>query len=224
MTGAGGYLIGSVPWAYVIGRWHGIDIRCHGSGNVGATNVSRVLGRKWGVTCFLLDFAKGLLPVGLVRLALETRAPGWSAGAAEGLLLVAVFAPVIGHNWSVFLGFRGGKGVAVSAGALMGLSPWAVLICLGLWLVVFETSRIVSLASILAAVALPVAAWGLTRTGRADHSPLVLLLLAALALLVVARHRTNLQRLLAGTEPRFVRKNEDEPTSPDPASRPEPEK
>jgi glycerol-3-phosphate acyltransferase PlsY len=219
----GGYLIGSIPWAWLIGRGHGIDIRRHGSGNVGATNVSRVLGKRWGVLCFALDFLKGFLPVLAAHLFLA-HAEQASAGEHNLLLIVAVFAPIAGHNWPVFLGFRGGKGVSVSAGALTALTPWAVLAVGLVWLAVFEVSRYVSLASVLAAAALPVAAWTLDRTGVAPCSPPILGLLVGLALLVVLKHHSNLRRLLAGTETKFVRKKDDghaatpQPSTPESSS------
>jgi len=216
----GGYLIGSIPWAWIIGRGHGIDIRQHGSGNVGATNVSRVLGKRWGVLCFALDFLKGFLPVLAAHLVLA-HAGQASTGERDLLLIVAIFAPIAGHNWSVFLGFRGGKGMSVSAGALTALTPWAVLLCGLVWLVAFETSRYVSLASVLAALALPIAAWTLDRTGLAHCSPSILGLFVVLALLVVLKHRSNLRRLLAGTEAKFARKDKGHAATPQPPPAPE---
>ncbi len=210
---AGGYLAGSVPWAYVIGRCHGLDIRREGSGNVGATNVSRVLGKRWGVLCFALDFLKGLLPVLAAQLWVAHGGMAPSPAERDTLLIIAAFAPIAGHNWSVFLGFRGGKGVAVSAGALAALVPLPVLAAGLLWLAVFEASRYVSLASVTAALALPFAAWGAGRAGLAEVSPAILGLLAVLALLVVIKHRGNLRRLRDGNEPRFIR-----PPSPEEAS------
>jgi len=217
----GGYLLGSVPWAYLIGRAHGIDIRRAGSGNVGATNVSRVLGKRWGVLCFALDFLKGLLPVAAAQACLKAGWPEATAASRDALLMAAVCAPIAGHNWPVFLGFRGGKGVAVSAGALAALVPLPVLAAGLLWLAVFEASRYVSLASVCAALALPFAAWGASRVGLAAASPAILGLLAALALLVVVKHRANLRRLRDGSEPRFLRTS-GTPTPPSPhASHPE---
>lgn len=202
---AGGYLTGSVPWAYLIGRFHGIDIRREGSGNVGATNVSRVLGKRWGVLCFALDFLKGLLPVVVAQIHLAHGGMTPSSAERDMLLIIAAFAPIAGHNWPIFLGFRGGKGVAVSAGALSALVPLPVLAAGLLWLAVFETSRYVSLASVAAALALPFAAWGAGQAGLADASPSILGLLTVLALLVVIKHRANLRRLRDGSEPRFTR-------------------
>lgn len=205
VVAVGGYLLGSLPWAYLIGRGHGIDIRRHGSGNVGATNVSRVLGRNWGILCFGLDFLKGLVPVLAAQMLFAATAE-WPKAGSEVLLIVAIIAPIAGHNWSVFLGFHGGKGVAVSTGALTALTPWAVLIAGAIWLLVFETSRYVSLASVLAAVVFPFAACGLSYAGISRQAPFTLGLLVVLSLLVVVRHRGNLRRLLAGTEAKFVRK------------------
>ncbi len=187
---AAAYLLGSVPFALLIGKLHGLDIRQHGSGNVGATNVVRVLGRGPGLGCFVLDFFKGVLPV-VASLLLAL--PLW------GVLLAAA-AAILGHSKSLFLGFKGGKSVATGAGALVALAPLAGLGALAVWAAVFLLSRLVSLASIAAALALPVLML-LTR-----QSLEVVAFSLVVSLYVVARHRENIRRLREGTEPRMERK------------------
>ena len=212
-----GYLLGSIPWAYIIGKFNGIDIRKHGSGNVGATNVLRVLGNGWGYTCFALDFLKGALPV----LAATLLAPNPDATGSQGCCMldayapvIAVFATVAGHVWPVWLKFKGGKGVATAAGTLVPLAPLPALAALLVWVVAFKISRYVSLASIIAAAALPLAAFGM-RFGEINPFPLVtygrlatglLWVCIVLSVLVIAKHHSNIRRLLNGTENRFAKK------------------
>lgn len=185
------YLLGSIPFALIIGRLHGIDIRQHGSGNVGATNVVRVLGRGPGILCFLLDFLKGVAPV-LTSMGLGL--PLWTA-------ILGATAAILGHSRSIFLKFKGGKSVATGAGAIVALAPLAGLGALVIWGLVFLRTRIVSLASITAALSLPVIT-GLTRQPWE-----VVAFSAVAAFYVVIRHRENIRRLRAGTEPRMERKN-----------------
>ncbi len=186
----GSYVLGSVPFALLIGRMHGVDIRQHGSGNVGATNVVRVLGRGPGILCFVLDFLKGVAPV----------AAGLLLGLPLWGVLLAAAATILGHSRSIFLGFKGGKSVATGAGTIVAMAPLAGLGALALWAVVFSTSRIVSLASITAALALPV----LTLLTR---QPLEVVAFSAVAAFyVIIRHRENIRRLREGKEPRMERK------------------
>jgi glycerol-3-phosphate acyltransferase PlsY len=195
-----GYVVGSTPWGLLIGKFNGLDIRRHGSGNIGATNVRRVLGRDWGITCFALDFLKGLVPVLLCA--------SWAAEgtrAAELAKLLAAGSAVLGHVFPFWLRFKGGKGVATTIGALLAVAFWPVVICLVVWLAMFYLSRYVSVASLSAAVALPVAHIALRR-GAAFGPTLVLLL--ALAALIVVRHRANIRRLIEGTEHRFGHKGQ----------------
>ncbi len=195
------YLCGSIPWGLLIGRLNGLDIRAQGSGNIGATNVRRVLGRNWGIACFILDFLKGLVPV-LVCGSLGGRLPI----GGESARLLAAAAAVSGHVFPVWLRFRGGKGVATTIGAVLAVAPWSVLVALAAWMVLFHTTRYVSVASLSAAVMLPlgyVAARGIR--GRPCWTPTLVLLLV-LATLIVLRHRTNIKRLCEGTENRFERK------------------
>lgn len=185
-----GYLIGSVSFAVLIAKSRGVDIFKVGSGNPGATNVLRVLGKPAGYTCFLLDAFKGAAAV-LIGFGL-----GRGGSQDQLLAILALAAAILGHSYSLFLGFRGGKGVATTVGGLICLVPWVMLIGLLLWIIVFFATRYVSLASIVLGASLPVSAW-LLRVG----GPSTLLCLV-LALLIIVRHRSNIQRLLAGTENR----------------------
>ena len=194
------YLIGAIPFGFLIGKCKGVDIRKEGSCNIGATNVTRVVGKWWGKLCFLCDFLKGFLPVFAVSFLKDV--PQWYG------VLIAVLT-VAGHIFPVYLKFKGGKGVSTAGGAVMALSPLSVVCAAVVWVVTFLIGRYVSLASILAAVVLPFAAWGLTYAGFQLSLP-VLILLIFLAVLTVWRHRSNIQRLLNGTENRFDRKKKEE--------------
>lgn len=201
LIAVGSYLIGSIPFGYLAGRLCGIDIRTKGSGNIGATNALRVLGKKWGYAVFLLDFLKAWLPVKLALgwgIALMVH-PASAPGALAGL------CALLGHSFPVWLGFKGGKGIASSAGVMVGLFSLAVfLVCLGMWLLLFTVTRYVSIASIVAAVSLPAAVGILVLLHRADW--LGFTVSVVMAALAIWRHRSNIVRLSAGTEPRFERK------------------
>lgn len=192
----GAFLIGSVPTGYLVARAKGVDIRRHGSGNIGATNVFRTLGKPLGILVFFVDALKGFGAVWLANHFGEV-CP-WTG-------IVAAVAAIAGHNYTPWLGFKGGKGIATSAGVLLALMPWAVLAIAVVWFVVFKVSRYVSLASICAAAALPVAVGALWCAGCGGSGPLLgfALLISALA---IWRHRSNIGRLRAGTESRFERK------------------
>ena len=189
-----GYFLGSIPFGYIVGKMRGIDIREHGSGNIGATNVFRTMGRKWGVLVFVLDALKGVLAVRLAMIFGE----GWAVGGPELFGILAGLACFLGHCFPVWLKFKGGKGIAPAAGILIGLIWPAVLICTGVFLLVFLTSRYVSLGSIVTAVALPIATYFLQ--GGFTLTFWFTLLISALA---IWRHRGNIARLWAGTEHRF---------------------
>ncbi len=197
------YLIGSIPSGYLASRIAGIDIRKVGSGNIGATNVTRTLGRRYGYPVFLVDFAKGALAVWVVILLTRRAQPNLTSTEMYGIL--AAISCVLGHVFPVWLGFKGGKGVATSAGTLFGLMPLAALIGLGVWVVVFELTRYVSVASITAAMVLPIAIFALTYANQPNSLALFYFSLCLTAV-VVLRHRSNLFRLARGTEPRFKRK------------------
>jgi glycerol-3-phosphate acyltransferase PlsY len=198
IIGAGfiAYLVGAIPTGYLLARLKGVDIRKVGSGNIGATNVYRSVGKGWGILTFILDFLKGYLPAALFpvlgqNLSLEIN--------SAYLSLLGGCMAVIGHNWPVYLRFRGGKGMATGAGALLGFAPLAMLIGAVCWLVFFLATRYVSLASILAAVSIMACSWWLYR-----EQVLIPVALSAMGVIVIWRHKTNLQRLFAGTEYRFV--------------------
>lgn len=203
----GAYLLGSIPWGFIIGKLNGVDVRQVGSKNIGATNVTRCVGKMAGKLCFALDFIKGALPV----LAAQYVFAG-NHFLQEISVIAALLATVIGHMFPIFLNFKGGKGVSTAAGAILALAPFPLLIALVVWVVVFLVSRYVSLASISAAAVLPIVAWVCYLTeanfGRLSNSPLVLVFLTLVAVLAIVRHRSNIQRLLNGTENRFGKKSE----------------
>ena len=193
LAALGAFLLGSIPTGYLVARAKGVDIRQHGSGNIGATNVFRTLGKPLGVLVFFFDALKGF---GAVWLASHFGEAGPWTG------IVAAVAAIAGHNYTPWLGCKGGKGIATSAGVLLALMPWAVLAIALVWIVVFKVSRYVSLASICAAAALPLAVGALWFAGCGGNGPLLAfaLLISALA---IWRHRSNIERLRAGTESRF---------------------
>ena len=193
LVALGAFLLGSIPTGYLVARAKGVDIRQHGSGNIGATNVFRTLGKPLGVFVFMVDALKGFAVVWLA---------GRFGGASDWAGIIAAVAVIAGHNYTPWLGFKGGKGIATSAGVLLALMPWAVLCIAIVWFVVFKVSRYVSLASISAAAALPLAVAALWSAGCGGNGPLLgfSVLISALA---IWRHRTNIQRLRAGTESRF---------------------
>lgn len=193
------YLCGSIPFGLLIGKFNGIDIRLHGSHNIGATNVRRILGRDWGIACFLCDFLKGLLPVLFVSSLAGAGNENWGE-------LLAVIGSICGHCFSVWLKFKGGKGVATSLGAVIGVSLWPVLGAALVWYLFFLKTRIVALASIAAAVAMPVISilMYLLWPGHM-HGPAILLM-TVIAALIVWRHKENIQRMMAGKENSFKKK------------------
>jgi acyl phosphate:glycerol-3-phosphate acyltransferase len=198
----GSYLLGSIPFGYLAGRLVGIDIRQAGSGNVGATNVVRVLGKRYGYPVFALDFLKGFGAVKISMLIAPGWPPEWNSPEIFGIL--AAMSSVLGHLYPPWLKFKGGKGVATSAGALLALTPIATLIGVGIWIIVFWLTRYVSLASMTAAVVLPIV---ILVVGYQDQNKKPLIYSSAcVAAVVVWRHRSNLSRLIRGTEPRFTRK------------------
>jgi glycerol-3-phosphate acyltransferase PlsY len=201
----GSYLLGSIPFGYLAGRLGGIDIRKTGSGNVGATNVVRVLGKRYGYPVFVLDFLKGFVAVKISMLMSPGRPPEWNSPDIFGI--VAAMCSVLGHAYSPWLMFKGGKGVATSAGALLALTPLATLIGITIWIIVFWASRYVSLASIAAAVVLPIVI-PIVGSHNQNSGKLLLYTSVCVAAVVIWRHRSNISRLMRGTEPRFTRKRE----------------
>lgn len=229
------FLLGSIPFGLIIAHLKGIDIRAHGSGNIGATNVLRIVGKKYGITCLFLDLLKGYIPVAiainLIQIEGRRVMPDFGfpndltlqLSAAEQFkgqlihVLTALLA-ILGHNYSPWVGFKGGKGIATSAGVLLGLMPFAVILLILVWLITFITTRYVSVASIVAAAVLPV----LTHLGARYHhidgkeSPTLwesgtwnkplFFFTVVIAILAIWKHRTNIRRLKEGTEHRFEKK------------------
>ena len=196
------YLLGSIPFGYIAGRIAGIDIRTAGSGNVGATNVVRILGKRYGYPVFALDVLKGFGAV-KISMVMSGQHLEWNSPEISGMV-GAIFS-VLGHVFPPWLKFKGGKGVATAAGALLALMPIATLIGVAVWIIVFWLTRYVSLASVVATTALPIV---ILVIGSPDgHSGRLLAYSSVcVAALVIWRHRSNLSRLLRGTEPRFIRK------------------
>jgi glycerol-3-phosphate acyltransferase PlsY len=219
------YVLGSVPFGLIVGKSKGVDPRTAGSGNIGATNVGRLLGKRFFVIVFLLDLLKGLLPM-LAAAAVLRDAP--QEPKTFFLWLLVGLAAILGHMFSLFLGFKGGKGVATSSGVVLGLFPYFTipgLIGLLIWFVTFKISRYVSLASIVAAIAFPVlyVAIGLWRNWSVFGEQWPLLAFAVLvAVMIVWKHRGNIARLRAGTENRFERAAHPPVASPTQPSAPDP--
>lgn len=184
-----GYLIGSISFAVIIARSKGVDIFKEGSGNPGATNVKRVLGKKAGNTVFFLDALKGLVAAGWPLLAY---------GGDNRLAVIGLIAAILGHSFSIFLKFRGGKGVATTIGGLLALMWMVLLIGLAVWLVIFYTSKMVALASILFAISLPISSYFIY-----GHQDPRFYLGLVLAVLIVVRHRSNILRMFSGKENKF---------------------
>ena len=198
------YLLGSIPSGFLVAQARGVDIRKVGSGNIGATNVVRTLGKGPGILVLLMDALKGWLSVAaLPRVVLALLVPSLSQEplALETMQIIGGICAILGHNYTCWLQFKGGKGIATSAGVLLALVPWALLIILILWFVLFSTTRYVSLASIAASAALPLASW-LTQPSLTK-----VIVTGAMGALAIYKHKGNIQRLLEGTEPRFQRKS-----------------
>ncbi len=182
------FLFGSIPFGYVVGKLKGVDVRQHGSGNIGATNVSRVLGKKYGALVLLLDALKGALPVLTVKLL----------GLPEEYQVLSGLFAVLGHCFSPFLKFRGGKGVATGLGAFIVISPKVTLLAFIIFLTVFLLTRYVSLSSITAALSYPL----LYRLFE-KPSELSFILVSLTALVIVGKHHSNIRRLLKGEEKKY---------------------
>jgi len=197
------YLFGSIPWGFLLGKMKGIDLRKHGSNSIGSTNVHRVLGKKYALFCFILDFAKGFIPVLIVTRLMEYNIIDENA---EYAIVIAAFAAFTGHVWTIFLGFKGGKGIATTAGIIVALAPLSFVVAISCWMIVFYSTRYVSLASIIAASVLPLVAYALSKYGIVPKSNEVLGLLLLLAHLAVFKHKANIKRLFNGTENRFEKR------------------
>jgi len=202
-----GYLLGSIPTGYLVAAARGIDIRTLGSGNIGATNVFRFLGVPAGVFVLLADAFKGWLAVVIAsQLVWSWYQPAGGQQAREWLAIIAGLSAILGHNFTCWLHFKGGKGIATSAGVLLALVPLALPIILGVWTLIFMLTRFVSLASISAAAMLPLAAL-VTR-----ESLTMIIVTGAMGGLAIYKHKTNIQRLLKGTENRIGGKKTSAPT------------
>jgi acyl phosphate:glycerol-3-phosphate acyltransferase len=198
-----GYVFGSLPFGYFAGRISGTDIRSAGSGNIGATNVLRVLGKKWGYTVFLADVLKGFAAVRLSAFIADRIS--FARPYTEYFAILAAVTCIVGHTFPVWLRFKGGKGVATSVGAVFGLMPLAAITIFLIWVIVFEITRYVSVASVVAASSLPIIIALLMRWDMIHGSGL-LYFSSVMLILVLWRHRSNFSRLLNGTEQRFTRK------------------
>lgn len=181
------YLAGSIPAGYIIGSLAGVDVRTVGSGNVGATNVARAVGKTKGLLTLLIDVAKGFIPAYVA----------FRLGFGDTALAIVGAGAFFGHLYPVFLKFQGGKGVATAAGVLLAVAPLALPIAMGVFAAVVYFSRIASLSSLTAALTAPLAVWVLS------YPPAILVLSLVFAVMIVYRHRGNIERLIAGTEPRF---------------------
>jgi glycerol-3-phosphate acyltransferase PlsY len=181
------YLLGSIPTGYILGLCAGVDVRKTGSGNIGATNVARAVGKGQGVATLLADVAKGFIPAYLAT----------QLGLAQSAAAIIGAAAFLGHLYPIFLKFKGGKGVATALGVMLALAPMAALVLLVAFAVVMLASRIVSLSSMAGALTAPIALWLL------DGPATYLILALFLAAMIIVRHRGNIQRLLAGTEPQM---------------------
>ena len=194
------YFVGSIPTGFLAGRAKGVDIRKVGSGNMGATNVFRSVGKGWGIFVLVVDGLKGFAACTwmvdlLLRLHLISMPPD-----EELMRIIAGIAAVLGHNFTCWLKFKGGKGIATSAGVYFALAPWAVTIALGTWIIAVVLTRYVSVASIASAIALPAAVWFMS------DSLLLKIATTALGLMAIYKHKKNIQRLMEGTESRFGKK------------------
>jgi glycerol-3-phosphate acyltransferase PlsY len=190
-----GYLIGAIPFGVLVGRLAGgIDLRQHGSRRTGTTNALRTLGLGWAAAVFVLDVAKGAVAVLLAQILYQSG----PAGSGEWVAAAAGVAAVIGHNWSVFIGLRGGRGVATSAGGLLVMSPWTLAVIAPLMALVVLQSRYVSLGSVVAAAAAPAVTAMLAAVGAVGWAAVAYAL--ATGLLVIGSHGDNLRRLRDGTE------------------------
>lgn len=190
------YLLGSVPTGYLVGRARGVDIRQTGSGNIGATNVLRVLGKPAGIAVLIVDSLKGALACWLIPYVI--RQTSFGAGSCkECLELVAAIGVILGHNYTCWLNFKGGKGIATTGGVLLALIPAGCGLAVSVWAITLVITRYVSIASIMAAISLPFVVW-LTGGSRA-----LIILVAVLGALAIFKHKANIKRLLDGTEPRF---------------------
>jgi glycerol-3-phosphate acyltransferase PlsY len=224
-----GFLLGSVPFGLLLGKLKGVDIRDHGSGNIGSTNVFRTLGKKSGITCLILDLLKGFAPVllaiNLARIedasflfsieflkSLTEAVPASQQFQVQSIHVLTALAAILGHNYSPWIGFKGGKGIATSGGALLALMPAAVILLVLIFIIVARITKYVSVGSIATGIALPLLTlYGSWYHGKiADgtwNKPLFIFSIVAGAL-AIWKHRSNISRLRAGTENKIGQKKE----------------
>jgi acyl phosphate:glycerol-3-phosphate acyltransferase len=214
IVAVGAYLLGSIPFGFLVARAKGIDIRTVGSGNIGATNAMRVLGKPLGIFVLLLDALKGYVAVEFLPALIYN----WFAPHYQGLIvyfhgepaefqmkfrvIAGIFA-VLGHNYTCWLKFKGGKGIATTAGVFIALAPYALLIALVIFLLAVTLTRYMSVGSIAGAVALPAAVWIMT-----PHNVFLGVVTTALGVMAIYKHKPNIKRLMAGTENRLGKKPE----------------
>jgi glycerol-3-phosphate acyltransferase PlsY len=216
LTALGAYLLGSIPTGFLVAKAKGIDIRKTGSGNIGATNAMRVLGKPAGIFVLLMDALKGYVACAfLPPLIFNWLAPHFSGlyvpfqnepvELQTRFFVLAGVCAVLGHNYTCWLKFKGGKGIATTAGVFLALAPWALLVALIVFILAVLVTRYVSIGSIVAAIALPVTVWVMT-----PHNLLLGIVSTALGVLAIYKHKGNIQRLMAGTENRLGRKKSSE--------------
>jgi len=224
------FLVGSIPFGLLIAKSRGINIREHGSGNIGATNVLRIVGKKYGITCFFLDFLKGLIPAllayNLYRFAgadetmtidfLREHAfdLGDSQFKAQALQVFTALCAILGHNYSPWVGFKGGKGIATSAGALIPFMPFAFPIIILIFYLTFKFTRYVSVASMTAAISLPIlvlyGSWTHGKLSAGTWNKPLLIFAVFIAIMAIWKHRSNIKNLIAGTEHKFTPKKKNQ--------------
>jgi len=206
VTALGAYLIGSIPTGFLVARAKGVDIRAVGSGNIGATNTMRVLGKPAGIFVMIVDAAKGFCTCVLAAIYFDCCVPGpdyfddayWIL--SKRLMLIAGICAVLGHNYPFWLKFKGGKGIATTAGVYLALAPAALGIALAVFILTVLITRYVSLGSIVAAIVLPVAVW------FTEGNLFLEIVTIALCALAIYKHKSNIKRLMAGTENRIDKK------------------
>jgi acyl phosphate:glycerol-3-phosphate acyltransferase len=206
LTALAAYLLGSIPTGYLVAKAKGIDIRAAGSGNIGATNAMRVLGKPIGVAVLLLDMVKGFgavcLGISVVVFFTNLKSePNRYNELVEQFALIAGICAVLGHNYTCWLKFKGGKGIATTAGVYLALAPWALLVALAVFVLAVALTRYVSIGSISAALALPVTVWLMS-----PDNLMLGIITTTLGALAIYRHQTNIRRLIAGTENRLSNK------------------
>ena len=207
---AGSYLLGSIPFGLLIGKAYGVDIREQGSGNIGATNLGRALGKRWAVAAFLLDFSKGILPT--------LAAPYFAMVHTDEPLYLGILAgtaAILGHTFPLYLRFRGGKGVATTLGVITGVAPPATVLAGIVWLGVYLKTRTVSISSLATGATLPLGIWGTELLYQQTNFTARLVFSIAIAALIFLRHRTNIARILKGEELTFKKAGENTEARPD---------